>query len=216
MPLPRTARIEARATEVYAILIQHVLKLQTIQSSSQASNEVDILHSHFPYLRQLLTCCACGGVLEQAMVSSACDHHYCCKCQFSEPLWKITCRQCKERAGLIPSPKMQALVDCYLCMCRIVDSFYSSILCNPASPTPDAFDPVLDLLKECSTEGYKCSPKIFKLNPPKDFFVKETIAPVGNMSSSDKGTTVSKGDPFEFTEEDVVTPKRTQHTLAKK
>ena len=201
MPLPKNAHIDARATEVYANLIKHVLKLQS--NRSPGKNEVGILQSYLPYLRQLLTCCACGAILEQAMLSPTCDHHYCWKCQFCDPKWKITCRQCKERSGLVPDPKMQTLVKCYHKTCHIVNTFYSETCCNPSTASSDEFDPVLDLLKESTCRDYKCSDKIFSLRAPKEFILKDSPTTSGNVSSAPAQPMCDKVDPFRFDEQDL-------------
>jgi len=119
MPLPKTATIAARATEVYcevwSVILQRFCKMPPVRSS-----DLNDLSQLLPYLRQLLTCCACAGLLDKAMVSLTCGHCYCYECQFREPLLKIHCRQCRERTGLVIERQLQLVVNCYKSMCHIL------------------------------------------------------------------------------------------------
>ena len=119
MPLPKTATIAARATEVYcevwSVILQRFCKMPPVRSS-----DLNDLTQLLPYLRQLLTCCACAGLLDNAMVSLTCGHCYCYECQFREPLLKIHCRQCRERTGLVIERQLQLVVNCYKSMCHIL------------------------------------------------------------------------------------------------
>ena len=119
MPLPKTATIAARATEVYcevwSVILQRFCNMPPTRSS-----DLNELSQLLPYLRQLLTCCACAGLLDKAMVSLTCGHCYCYECQFREPLLKIHCRQCRERTGLVIERQLQLVVNCYKSMCHIL------------------------------------------------------------------------------------------------
>lgn len=119
MPLPKTATIAARATEVYcevwSVILQRFCKMPPVRTS-----DLKELSQLLPYLRQLLTCCACAGLLDNAMVSLTCGHCYCFDCQFREPLLKIHCRQCRERTGLVIERQLQLVVNCYKSMCHIL------------------------------------------------------------------------------------------------
>lgn len=84
------------------------------------TSDLDDLSQLLPYLRQLLTCCACAGLLDKAMISLSCGHCYCYECQFREPLLKIHCRQCRERTGLVTERQLQLVVNCYRSMCHIL------------------------------------------------------------------------------------------------
>ena len=121
MPLPKTASIAARATEVYSeawtVLLQKCWGIPPVKEDDLAD-----LFQLLPYLRQLLTCCACAGLLEDAMISLVCGHCYCYQCQFRAPLLKIQCRQCRERSGLVMENQIRLLVDCYKRMCLILAS----------------------------------------------------------------------------------------------
>ena len=121
MPLPKTASIAARATEVYsetwAVLLQKCWGVPPVKDDDLAD-----IFQLLPYLRQLLTCCACAGLLEDAMISIVCGHCYCYQCQFKTPLLKIQCRQCRERRGLVIETQIRLLVDCYKRMCHILSS----------------------------------------------------------------------------------------------
>lgn len=119
MPLPKTATIAARATEVYceawSVILQRISKMPPTRES-----DLNDLSQLLPYLRQLLTCCACAGLLDNAMISLTCGHCYCFECQFREPLLKIQCRQCRERTGLVMESQLQLIVNCYKHMCQII------------------------------------------------------------------------------------------------
>lgn len=119
MPLPKTATIAARATEVYCEVWSVILQ-QFCQMAPIRTNDLKELCQLLPYLRQLLTCCACAGLLDNAMVSLACGHCYCFECQFREPLLKIHCRQCRGRTGLVSEKQLQLVVNCYKSMCHIL------------------------------------------------------------------------------------------------
>ena len=119
MPLPKTATIAARATEVYceawSVILQRISRMPPTRES-----DLNDLSQLLPYLRQLLTCCACAGLLDNAMISLTCGHCYCFECQFREPLLKIQCRQCRERTGLVMESQLQLIVNCYKRMCQII------------------------------------------------------------------------------------------------
>ena len=121
MPLPKSASIAARATEVYSetwsVVLQKCWGVPPVMEDELAD-----IYQLLPYLRQLLTCCACAGLLEDAMISLVCGHCYCYQCQFRAPLLKIQCRQCRERRGLVIEAQLRLLVDCYKRMCLILAS----------------------------------------------------------------------------------------------
>ena len=140
MPLPKTATIAARATEVYCEVWSVILQLVCQMSPTRAGDLTD-LSQLLPYLRQLLTCCACAGLLDNAMISLTCGHCYCFDCQFREPLLKIQCRQCRERTGLVIESQLQLVVKCYKHMCYILGEELRrnpSVLGTPAKPEPKA------------------------------------------------------------------------------
>jgi len=60
MPLPKTASIAARATEVYSEVWSAVLQ-QCWDMPPCRQGDLSDLSQLLPYLRQLLTCCACAG-----------------------------------------------------------------------------------------------------------------------------------------------------------
>ena len=122
MPLPKTASIAARATEVYSDVWSMLLQKCWGLDQGKEEQEMADLSLLLPYLRQLLTCCACAGLLEDAMISLVCGHCYCYECQFRAPLLKIQCRQCRERRGLVIETQIRLLVNCYKRMCLILAS----------------------------------------------------------------------------------------------
>lgn len=119
MPLPKSSSIAAKATEVYSEVWSIVLQ-QVWSMPPSRSDDLSELSCLLPYLRQLLTCCACAGLLEDAMISLSCGHCYCCQCQFRDPLLKIQCRQCRERTGLVIETQLRILVQCYRQLCCIL------------------------------------------------------------------------------------------------
>ena len=119
MPLPKSSSIAAKATEVYTE-IWSVLLQQIWNMSPTREGDLCDLSRLLPYLRQLLTCCACAGLLEDAMISLPCGHCYCCQCQFKDPLLKIQCRQCRDRNGLVVEAQLRIVVECYKHMCYIL------------------------------------------------------------------------------------------------
>ena len=119
MPLPKSSSIAAKATEVYSEVWSVILQ-QLWSMPPSRNDDLSDLSCLLPYLRQLLTCCACAGLLEDAMISLSCGHCYCCECQFRDPLLKIQCRQCRERTGLVVESQLRILVKCYRHMCSIL------------------------------------------------------------------------------------------------
>ena len=137
MPLPKSASIAARATEVYSetwsVVLQKCWGVPPVMEDELAD-----IYQLLPYLRQLLTCCACAGLLEDAMISLVCGHCYCYECQFRTPLLKIQCRQCRERRGLVIEAQLRLLVDCYKKMCLILASQLDN---NPLVLSVERSDP---------------------------------------------------------------------------
>lgn len=154
MPLPKTASIAARATEVYSeawsVLLQKCWGVTPVRDEELAD-----LFQLLPYLRQLLTCCACAGLLENAMISLVCGHCYCYSCQYRDPLLKIQCRQCRERRGLVIETQIRLLVDCYKRMCLILASELNS---NPLVLGVMGRDPAH--CAESDKEKQKVSPSV--------------------------------------------------------
>lgn len=174
MPLPKSFSIAARATEAYAEAWSVVL--HECWGLKPARDEpLPLLTQLLPFLRQLLTCCACAGLLEDAMISLSCGHCYCYKCQYETPLLKIQCRQCKERTGLVTETQLRLVVQCYRHMCHVLADYLAS---DPSSTlksgeftlakgkeTPEGFDPVGEILDEV-LEGKKVSRLVLFVLPP--------------------------------------------------
>ena len=119
MPLPKSSSIAAKATEVYSEVWSVILQ-QLWSMPPTREDDLTDLSQLLPYLRQLLTCCACAGLLEDAMISLSCGHCYCSECQFRDPLLKIQCRQCRDRTGLVVEAQLRVVVKCYRHMCSIL------------------------------------------------------------------------------------------------
>ena len=172
MSQPQKASLVSNATCTYSVAVQDVLTLQ-----KHPTNETSLqgIRGRLLHLRRLITCCACGGLLDDAMVST-CDHHYCFGCQFKEPLLPIHCRQCRDRNNLVPALQLRTLVLCYHNLCHLLATFYtpgmaactSVVTGGDASPhPPDECDPIEELLKEASSVDYKCPPSVFRMKRPK-------------------------------------------------
>lgn len=189
MPLPKTASIAARATEVYSEVCQLVLKKAfegpgkdgDAKKTDPSSDELPLL---FPYLRQLLTCCACAGLLEDAMVSLSCGHCYCYECQFRAPLLKIQCRQCKERNGLVIEAQLRMVVKCYREMCHVLALSLlkktGKTSTAPASVEEEGkapvSDPIAEILREVR-EGVKVSRGVLVVHPPERYLTTKHSTP---------------------------------------
>ena len=106
----------SKATNVYGQVLMDTMTFMTDQSSTNK----EAVQEGLCYLRQFLTCCACAGLLEDAMVSPVCGHHYCAPCQTSTPKLKILCRQCRERKNLIEEKQLRIIVACYKQICYIL------------------------------------------------------------------------------------------------
>lgn len=159
MPLPKTASIAARATDVYSEACPLVMKSL---KEKVLHNELPLL---LPYLRQLLTCCACAGPLEDPMLSLSCGHCYCYKCQFGEPLLKIHCRQCKQREGLVINSQL-----------RIIASLYRQLIHVLAVTTP--LDHALQELVTEVLDGVKVSRSMFFILPPDRYRLCKLTTPI--------------------------------------
>ena len=168
MPLPKSASIAARATEVYTEACHAIIRL-TAEPRNSDANEYELsLPRLLPYLRQLLTCCACASLLEDAMISVSCGHCYCYKCQFTPPLLKIQCRQCRERTGLEIERHLRLLVDCYKKICTILGDHLAKTG-RPKDKEPSAEDGTSDPLEELVKEvvsGVKVSRAVLTVIPP--------------------------------------------------
>ena len=189
MPLPKTASIAARATEVYSeawsVLLQKCWGV-----APQREEEMADIFQLLPYLRQLLTCCACAGLLEDAMISLDCGHCYCSLCQFRPPLLKIQCRQCRERRGLVIETQIRLLVDCYKKMCLIIAS---ELRDNPLVLGVREKDPVnyVDVDKEKTVNGVKEGGDVkLKSKPPISSAPFNPISEI--LKEVEEGTKVSR------------------------
>lgn len=134
-----------------------------------------LLTQLLPFIRQLLTCCACAGLLEDAMVSVSCGHCYCAKCQTGTPLLKIQCRQCKERTGLVAENQIRLVVKCFQHMCHVLANYLAT---TPSAPLksgefflakgreiPEGFNPVTEILGEV-LDNVKVSRNVLLVLPP--------------------------------------------------
>ena len=153
MPLPKSATVAARATEVYSEVCPLVL-----QEACPRPGDDEAATRELPqlllFLRQLLTCCACAGLLEEAMISLTCGHCYCYECQFKEPVLKILCRQCKERKALVVENQLRLVVGCYrkLMQTLALSAKWRNQECV-ADPKDPNFSPIPEIIREV-TEGY--------------------------------------------------------------
>ena len=171
----------ARATEAYAEAWSVILQRCWGQKPARARDRdepLPHLTQLLPFLRQLLTCCACAGLLEDAMVSISCGHCYCCKCQVGAPLLKIQCRQCRERRGLVIETQLRLVVKCYRRMCHVLADYLSRAGGAAAAAVkggeftlakgreiPEGFDPISELLTEV-LEGKIVSQLVLFVLPP--------------------------------------------------
>jgi len=139
MPLPKSCSIASKATEVYSEVWSVILQ-QVWSMSPSREDDLTELSKLLPYLRQLLTCCACAGLLENAMISLTCGHCYCSECQFRDPLLKIQCRQCRDRTGLVVEAQLRIVVECYryvhLLKLKLLHVYICTltVLCDPSYP----------------------------------------------------------------------------------
>lgn len=142
MPLASNLTHVSKATNVYGQVLMDTMTYMTDQSSTNR----EAVQEGLCYLRQFLTCCACAGLLEEAMVSPVCGHHYCAPCQISSPKLKILCRQCRERKNLIEEKQLRIVVACYKQICYILATQYEG---ETSSPQPQNHKKAL----ECTQKG---------------------------------------------------------------
>ena len=207
MPLPKTETIVARATEVYCEVWSVILQKYGNMPPARAG-DLDELSQLLPYLRQLLTCCACAGILNQAMISITCGHCYCYECQFREPLLKIHCRQCRGRTGLVNEKQLQLLVDCYKHMCHILgeklrkegkenqnrerlsEKDPESMLHLSVFEDEPAVCPIAEIIREVE-KGTKVSRAVFIIKPPLKYInAKDSLPPKREPVTNTSGTSV--------------------------
>ena len=177
MPLPKSCSMAARATEAYAEAWSVVL-YECWGVKPPRDEPLPPLVQLLPFIRQLLTCCACAGLLEEAMISLSCGHCYCAKCQLGTPLLKIQCRQCKERTGLVSENQIRLVVKCYRHMCHVLADYIAG---NPSAKLhkgefvlakgkeiPVGFNPVTEILSEV-VNGVKVSRTVLFVLPPQKY-----------------------------------------------
>ena len=129
MPLASNLTHVSKATNVYGQVLMDTMAFMTDQSSVNR----EAVQEGLCYLRQFLTCCACAGLLEEAMVSPVCGHHYCAPCQTATPKLKILCRQCRERKNLIEEKQLRIIVACYKQICYVLATQYEGETSPPQS-----------------------------------------------------------------------------------
>ena len=217
MPLPKTVSIAARATEAYTEAWNVVLS-ECWGMPPSFDGEQPELAKLLPYLRQLLTCCACAGLLEDAMISLTCGHCYCYECQFRAPLLKIQCRQCRERTGLIIENQLRILVQCYKHMCRVLVIHQregsNAEETHKLSDKDDKFDPIAEILREV-LDGTKVSRAVLTVKPPEKYLKpslatpkKDHSAKPPNPSSAGTTTPPSTSEPSALEEKPAKTQKQ--------
>ena len=187
MPLPKSASIAARATDVYSDVCPLVL------ASSQPENGE--LSTLLPYLRQLLTCCACAGLLQDAMVSLSCGHCYCEQCQYGNPLLKIQCRQCRERTGLVINTQLRTVVLLYKELLQVLRLTSTELV---------SLTPFKELIKEI-TDGIKVSPVILMIRPPERYMTGKPATPKKEPIRSEQLVIVGSSSPSQLHEVKTVT-----------
>lgn len=163
MPLPKSANIGARATEVYSETCTLVLRLisnKTISDEQEDPVLAEVL-SFVPFLRQLLTCCACAGIAQDSMTSPGCGHCYCYDCQFRDPLLKIQCRQCRERKGLVVEDQLRIIVKLYKELIMLLSIHFKD------SPIIDR-EPFQEIINEV-THDQKVSRSVLMIPPPPQY-----------------------------------------------
>lgn len=192
MPLASNLTHVSKATNVYGQVLMDTLTFMTDQSSVNR----EAVKEGLCYLRQFLTCCACAGLLEEAMVSPVCGHHYCAPCQTASPKLKILCRQCRERKNLIEEKQLRIIVDCYKQICYILATENEeetsspqsqnpkkssestpkggdTLSCSTGAPTSHSIDIFSELVKEV-TEGTELPRMILHQPIPTKFLARKT------------------------------------------
>ena len=202
MPLPKTASIAARATEVYSEVCKLVMQRMFDEPTenrdpkpvAEAEPVPDELYLLFPYLRQLLTCCACAGLIEDAMISLTCGHCYCFQCQYRNPLLKIQCRQCKERNCLVVEPQIRLVVKCYRELCyaltKSINNKKKTEAYEDKEQTKESVDLIAEILREVK-EGVKVSRSVLVVRPPERYLNVRNIATPKKEEAAPISTSVS-------------------------
>lgn len=192
MPLPKSASIGARATEVYSETCSMVMRLisskqpTTVTPADSPSDDEDpVLKqvlSFVPFLRQLLTCCACAGIAQDSMTSPGCGHCYCFDCQFRDPILKIQCRQCRERKGLVVEDQLRIIVKLYRELVMLLSIHFKD------SPILDKEPSLQEIINEV-TCNQKVSRSVLMIPPPPQYRMipkQVTITPKKSPSHGTK------------------------------
>ena len=202
MPLASNLTHVSKATSVYGQLLMDAMTYMTDQSSANK----EAVQEGLCYLRQFLTCCACAGLLEEAMVSPVCGHHYCAPCQTSSPKLKILCRQCRERKHLIEEKQLRIIVACYKQICyvlatqhevetipphkKVSESTHKAEDTSTSTPSLHAIDILTELVKEV-TEGTELPRMILHQPIPTKFLArKATMGHGGPVTPSPSSSRV--------------------------
>ena len=177
MPLPKSCTVAARATDAYAEAWSVVLH-ECWAVKPPRDEPLPPLVQLLPFIRQLLTCCACAGLLEDAMISSSCGHCYCAKCQMGTPLLKIQCRQCKERTALVAENQIRLVVACYRRMCHVLADYLTTtplasfksgeFTLAKGREIPEGFNPIAEIVAEV-VDGIKVSRTVLLVLPPSKY-----------------------------------------------
>ena len=159
MPLPKSASVGARATDVYSETCPLVLKLISKPPAQIDPELIEEVLSYLPFLRQLVTCCACAGIADESMTSLSCGHCYCYQCQFREPLLKIQCRQCRERKGLVCENQLRTIVQLYRELVTLLSIHFKDT---------EVKEPLAEMIREV-LHGEKVSRSVLMIPPPPQY-----------------------------------------------
>ncbi len=194
---------------------------QVWNMSPTRENDLSDLSCLLPYLRQLLTCCACAGLLDNAMISISCGHCYCCQCQYKDPLLKIQCRQCRDRTGLVVETQLRIVVECYKHVCFILadkvkddPNLLKRLIAQ--DQTADKTIEKTDVLVDENESSEKCSKKNKQKNftsLAKDNPIFEILGEILDGVKVSRGILVIK-PPQKYLAPRIQTPRKELHTLS--
>ncbi|XP_072180308.1 uncharacterized protein [Diadema setosum] len=105
------------ATTLYVSTCRYILQADFENCESWAD-----LYRLLPYLRQSLSCCVCGALLDdpQGPTDSNCQHFVCRTCVGGKMLLKPSCSWCKDYAKFADVLQLRILLSCYKKLCEYI------------------------------------------------------------------------------------------------
>ena len=108
------------ATTLYITTCRYVIQSNPYDPDSWAE-----LYRYLPYVRQALSCCVCGQVLDQPMGSTngVCQHQVCRDCLGGKMKYvRPQCSWCKDYNGFEENAQLRIVIQCFKKLCEYLSS----------------------------------------------------------------------------------------------